>query len=605
MQEIIPRNAFLIPFVLITTRHVQVVFFLMKYPASTLTKTWIEVICADTLMRKLKRNWKAIGRTNMAEMHPGDITKKKHVPSEEKMFNALRDQLGPKYHVFFSVRWYSEDSEGKREDSECDFLIFNPDYGFLCIEVKGGRGIYVDENDEWYLIEEDGDRKLKKSPYFQAEQSMRFFKKYYEEELETHFPGIYGAAVAFPNFKVSSQITVESPQELTIDLDDMGALQKRIVEIFRYYNVKSTGRASFMSPDAQKKFINLINKRVALSIAAGALIEDKERELEEINQTQDVIIDLLTNYPKAFIIGGAGTGKTWIGIKKIKRCLKTGGNAIYMCVNKILSDEVRKIVSDPRAIVLCVDELAKDILGDKVKNAKCVNGCKEYGVLFGAEEKLPQYDIVIIDEAQDFTEDWAYCSNLLMKDGGSLYVFYDENQNVYARNFGDKFFIDSEPFVLRYNIRNTSNIYQYTKDRTSLGTDTLVNQIEGVEPDVRRLQKKQQVINFLDSVVNKLVNKEGVAVNKIVILSNREYEESALKGINQVGGYTLSTDIEAENDYIRFSTVENFKGLESDIVIYINQTYKDEAMSHDLRSIQYTALTRARFYLYVVDYESN
>ena len=71
-----------------------------------------------------------------------------------------------------------------------------------------------------------------------------------------------------------------------------------------------------MAPDAQKKFINLINKRVALSIAAGALIEDKERELAEINQTQDVVIDLLTHYRRAFIVGGAGTGKTWIGIKK-------------------------------------------------------------------------------------------------------------------------------------------------------------------------------------------------------------------------------------------------------------------------------------------------
>ena len=77
----------------------------------------------------------------MAIMHPSDISKKKHVPSEEKLFNALRDQLGSKYHVFFSVRWYSVGDNGQREDSECDFLIFNPDYGFLCIEAKGGKGI--------------------------------------------------------------------------------------------------------------------------------------------------------------------------------------------------------------------------------------------------------------------------------------------------------------------------------------------------------------------------------------------------------------------------------------------------------------------------------
>ena len=76
--------------------------------------------------------------------------------------------------------------------------------------------------------------------------------------------------------------------------------------------------------------------------------------------------------------------------------------------------------------------------------------------MLGQIPALGQYDLVVVDEAQDFTEDWAYCANLLVKENGSLYVFYDESQNVFSRDFGDKFFIDGEPFVLRYNIRNTS-----------------------------------------------------------------------------------------------------------------------------------------------------
>ena len=46
----------------------------------------------------------------MAIMHPSDISKRKHVRSEEDFFNACRDQLSEKYHVFFSVRWYSEEN---------------------------------------------------------------------------------------------------------------------------------------------------------------------------------------------------------------------------------------------------------------------------------------------------------------------------------------------------------------------------------------------------------------------------------------------------------------------------------------------------------------
>ena len=538
----------------------------------------------------------------MAIMHPSDITKRKHVKSEEDFFNACRDQLSEKYHVFFSVRWYSEEN-GRRIDSECDFLIFNPDYGFLCIECKGGKGIYVDDDDTWFLEEYDEDRKLRCSPYKQAEESMRFFKRYYEEELETAYPGIYGNAVAFPKFAVSSPITVESPLALTIDIEDMENLQTRIIEIFRYFNVKRGGHASFMAPDAQKKFISLINKRVALSVAAGALIEDKERELAEINQTQDVVIDLLTHYPRAFIIGGAGTGKTWIAIKKIKRCLISGKHPLFLCYNATLAARVKRNIGMAGADVYSIDELAETILGTACETAPSFNGCKEYSNLLEQLPDLQQYDLVVVDEAQDFTEDWAYCANLLVKGNGSLYVFYDESQNLFSRDFGDKFFIDGEPFVLRYNIRNTSNIYQYTLNRTALGTDTLVNQIEGVEPDVRKLTRKQAVISFVDSIVNKLVNKEGVSPEKIVILSNQRLDQSVLSDVSYVGGYPLTSLADTVPGGVVFASVEDFKGLESDIIIFINHTYKGEANTEGIRSIQYTALTRARFYLYVIDYE--
>lgn len=541
----------------------------------------------------------------MATMHPTSITKRKHVPSEEKFFNACRDQLSSKYHVFFSVRWYSEE-QGKRIDSECDFLIFNPDYGFLCVECKGGRGIYIDneDNDEtWYLEEFDGDRKLRCSPYKQAEESMRFFKRYYEEELETAYPGVYGNAVAFPNFVVSSPITIESPLALTIDAEDMENLQTRIVEIFRYFNVKKGGRSSFMAPDAQSKFISLINKRIALSIAAGALIEDKGRELVEINQTQDVVIDLLAHYPRAFIIGGAGTGKTWIGIKKVKRCALAGKKPLYICCNPVLASFVKEQTNSDRIDAYSIDELAEVLLGNRAEDAPVIGGCREYSSLLDECGKIKLYDLVVVDEAQDFTEDWAFCANLLLKDHGSLYVFYDESQNVFNRSFGDKFFIDSEPFVLRYNIRNTSNIYRYTQERTDLGKDTLVNQIEGVEPDVRVLSRKQAVISFIDSTVNKLVDREGVSPNNIVILSNRFLAESVLNDVATVGGYKLVTLDDQRKNAIIFSTVADFKGLEADVVIFVNHTYKNEARTAEVRSVQYTALTRARFYLYVVDYE--
>ncbi|MBP2640447.1 MAG: hypothetical protein H6Q66_1398 [Firmicutes bacterium] len=540
----------------------------------------------------------------MAIMHPAQIPEGYHAYSEVKFFNACKEQLPNKYHVFYSVRWYSTNN-GVREDSECDFLIFNPDYGFLCVEVKGGTGMRV-EDGVWYLIDHDGERKLKRSPYEQAEQSMRFFKKYYEDEVESQFSGIYGCAVAYPNYSITAPITIGSPMEMTIDLSTLGDLQKRVTEIFRYFRAQRRTASSFLSPDSQKKFISIVNKRISLSIAAGALIQDKERELLEINRTQDTVIDLLAHYPKAFIVGGAGTGKTWIGIKKILRCVQCNGQALYLCYNKALAENVAAIVSNDRADCHNIDSFAYALLGGKTATAPEQNGCKEYSNLISDLPAFKKYDLVIVDEGQDFTEDWAFCANLMIKDGGSLYVFYDECQNIFKRNFGDKFFIDEPPFVLRYNIRNTANIYRYAQEQTNLGLDTIANQIEGVEPDYRKFTRKAQTVSFIDSVINKLVNKEGVSPHKIVILSNRRKDNSILNETVAVGGHRLGYEkILPDANSIAFRTIQGFKGLESDVVIYINHTYKNEPKTDSIRATLYTAQTRARFYLYVLDFEEN
>lgn len=539
----------------------------------------------------------------MAIMHPANILENAHIGSEVKFFNACKEQLSDKFHVFYSVRWYTVTNR-VREDSECDFLVFNPDYGFICIEVKGGYGIEVNDG-EWRLLDHTGGRILKRSPYKQAEQSMRFFKKYYEDELETRFPGVYGCAVAFPNFQINSPLTVESPLETTIDLRDMSNLQKRITEIFRYFRNRHTGVASFLSPEAQRKFISIINKRIALSISAGALIEDKQAELVEINRTQDTVIDLLSHYPRAFVVGGAGTGKTWIGIKKIQRCLQTGNTALFLCFNKALAETVRSILPEA-ADCYNIDALAYKLLNEGVNLAPEVNGAKEYSTLLSEHPKLPKYDLVVVDEGQDFTEDWAFCANLLVKNSGSLYVFYDESQNIFGRSFGEKFFIDEPPFVLRYNIRNTANIYRYAQEKTNLGLDTVTNRIEGVEPEFRRFTKRTQVVTFIDSVVNKLVNREGVAQSKIIILSNRRKENSVLAETPSVGGCTLDDSIVASTDSrIAYRTIQGFKGLESDVVVFVNHTYKNKPQTDGIRAMLYAALTRARFYLYVINFEEN
>ena len=301
----------------------------------------------------------------MAFMHPEDIENYKHTGSELKMYCALKDQLPEKDHVFFSVRWFDQ-VDGKRIDSECDFLVFDPGFGFLTIECKGGTDINI-ENNIWTLTERDEEgniskRELKKSPFAQAENSMRYFYDYFSKEFLQTFNGVYGFAVAFPNYSIDQKIECAAEENLIIDLRHMNQLSHRINEIFHYWRVRNNNRVPF-SADQKSRFIKLVNKRISLSAAAGALIPIKEKEFEKINLIQDSIIDFLTNYKQVQIVGGAGTGKTYIAMKKCSRLLNSELDVLYVCKSVELAKFVKSNIVDNRFSSRSFDDLIIDITG--------------------------------------------------------------------------------------------------------------------------------------------------------------------------------------------------------------------------------------------------
>lgn len=534
----------------------------------------------------------------MATMHPTDIENYKYTYSEYLFYRELKEQLADKYHVFYSVRWF-ETIEDKRVDSECDFLIFDPGFGFLTIEVKGGRRIEV-ENGHWYLNELDGDgnestRKLKVSPFEQAEKSMRHFYKYFSDEFVQTFNGVYGFAVAFPMFQIHEKIESDAPKELIIDIRNMDTLALRVNEIFHYWRNRRNTTAPF-SAEQKTRFITMVNKQISLSAAAGALIPIKEKEFEKINLIQDSLIDFLINYNQIQIVGGAGTGKTYIAIKKIIREAKLGKRTLYVCKNFELSLFVKNQVNQS-ANSECIDFYT---LMERMLEIKITKDMPFFDLI---EEKsgIPRYDVIIVDEAQDFSVEEALTIRHLLKEENksTFYIFLDKNQNLFDMEFESAFAIDTKPYVLRYNIRNTGEIYTFATENTGIGTDTIANSLLGVTPEIRECKNRMQAISSVSNIVNRLVQKEYVKQSSIVLLSDLPYEKSIFKDEKKVGAYEIECS-EESNEKLKFRTVKEFKGLEADIIIYLKHCYKDIPVDFGKKNCDYVGYTRARYYLYIV-----
>ncbi len=524
----------------------------------------------------------------MAKMHPASLNEYTPPQSEIDVYYALKNQLPDYYDVFWSVEWTRRGRNGKLEKGEADFIVASPKDGFLCLEVKGGANIDTD-GENWVLDQGGGYglRDLEMSPYKQADKSMYYFRDVYYNENYVNYPGIIGSAAVFPYYPVGENVRIDNrDRACTIDCRDMNNLESRIKKLFRFWGGSRYGKIHYTEAQ-HKMLLELIRNKVALAAAAGSLVKYKDKQLDVINRVQENYIYFISNIRQFLIRGGAGTGKTWIAMKMAGQEARKNGNAVlFLCASEKLADKVREYIGD-YVDVYDVRSLFEEIIGD----FEAFDEPLYTGVLDSLREDHPLFDAIFVDEAQDFTEEWAELVRQLLRvpDESRLGVFYDDVQIFREDSFGDGFGIPDEPYLLRENIRNTANIYDWTAEKTNLGMDVISNPIEGPEPKTEYIREQGQLTIYLEDTFRKFILDENLPNTSLVILTDdidwlfETYSEGFSEWDMTTGELEKVTDI-------RVSSVEDYKGLESDMVIYIHK--KDTSDNQN-----YIAYTRAKYYL--------
>lgn len=522
----------------------------------------------------------------MANMYPKNITEYMPTDSERIVYQELKNQLPDSYDVFYSVKWTSYES-GALVKSEADFVIASPDYGFLCLEVKGGTGIRVDNN-IWYVSDTiHGERKLNCSPYDQAEKSMYFFANTFSNRYNTRYQGIFGAGVVFPFYSIGDDISLDNRhRSCTIDGNDLNNLYTKVKMMFRLWGGTHFGRQIY-SRSQHEAFLQLVRERIAISAAAGALVKYKEQQLNIINRVQDNYIYFLNNVRQFFIRGGAGTGKTWIAMKMAVIEAKTTGNRVlFVCSSPRLSSMVESQIGS------CVEvQNIKGLFHNIVSDFDGLQEPRYSGVISKLKSDIPKYDAIFVDEAQDFTKEWALVIRSLLKDQreSRLGVFYDDVQVLRDDSFDDGFRILMPPYLLHENIRNTANIYNWTSSKTNLGQDMIANPVEGPNPSTEIMQEHGQLTLAIEKLLRQYIDEEHLPNHTVVFLvDNAEWFIEKYR--NGIAKWSFVNRAPSASSEISFYSVEEFKGLEADMVVYIHGGTATENMN-------YIAYTRAKYYL--------
>jgi hypothetical protein len=544
------------------------------------------------------------------------------IPSqaEAKVYRALRDNLPADFIVFFQVGWILRREEEQAKDGETDFLVCHPDLGYLCIEVKGGGVGFDSHSGDWFSIDRHQQKHAINNPISQAMKAKYSIRTKLNEhqrwkDLSLHNV-LRGHAVFFPDVGNASVLSrPDMPATLIGCAKDLQDPKSWIDAAFTYWG----NDVSNFTP-LGRRGLDVLRDVFARSFSVTPLVSSQlaEQEARRLTLTKDQlrVLDFLRSHRRVAVSGGAGTGKTVLALEKARRLAAEGFRTLLTCYNRQLADYLSTICGVmPNLEVMSFHQLchrqverANRISGrDLVAEAKVTypgKGLYEVqlpNALAYSLEVLPdRYDAIVCDEGQDFREEfWVPLEFLLSDyDKSPLYVFYDDNQNIYAR--AGTFPIRDEPFSLTTNCRNTAPIhvaaYKYYK-----GFPVSPPDIQGDDVQFEESASRDQQAAKINTRIVDLVARQGVEPGDITVLiadalHKAEYY-AALSRLPLPKPAVWLEEGVRRNNTVLIDTIQRFKGLESPIVILWGLDTIDRSQNQELL---YVGLSRAKSLLIVV-----
>lgn len=521
----------------------------------------------------------------------------------EQAFYYAACHLPDSYTVMYSYRYKDQDATGlEAQIMEADFVIVNPNMGYLVIEVKQGDVNF--NNGVWRELKGNDYVALHKDPTEQARNAMfAILSMYTSKTNNIKFPLKIKYALAFPECShISGSLPADLDGNSIILSDDLNRLEDKIFKIFGAENMKRDIEAT--------KF--LIDKVLAPSFKVFAKLEDKiamfhEQSSRILTEEQERILEETELDKRKIFLGAAGTGKTFIAIEKAKRLGKSGKKVFLTCFNKNLAKHEFSMLG-PNITAMNFHDYLEQTLTENGVDIPNVENLSEYydKILpdrafdfFMNIDESEKFDAIIIDEGQDFEENWIICIESMLKKQGEFYIFADTHQNLFNKDIDiiNKMVVSKHK--LTRNLRNTEEINKYLAYiLPDVRTKTVLK--GGLPVNFFKWQTIQQEKKMIENEIGKLVS-QGIQPRRILILSPHKKENSCLSDLTKIKEWPLVQYGDTKSNSVKFCTIRSFKGLEADIVFLIG--IRNESKACTLSDV-YVGGSRARFLLYVFHEES-
>jgi len=534
----------------------------------------------------------------MAKMIPAELPVQTKSDAEKRLFHVLRDKLSDHYTVFHSFDLLTKNRFGQFMEGEIDFLIFNPQSGFLVLEAKDGAIRYDGALGLWYQNE----KVLKLSPFKQVEAAKYKLGGYFRKYLTRPVTCTFAHAVCFPD--VYSEIK-HLPSGASADICITGAQIDNIAQII------PSIMASFQTPDDQppsQSDLYYIQEILMPQFVLGTGLLDRIGQAEQVflrlTETQCQTLYFINNYHQAIIEGCAGSGKTLMAIKKARELALAGNRVLLLAYNILLGERLAAAVSDlPNVTADNYHHFCLNRLSEAGMAPENVNSTDYY------QQQIPEafaqliqsnpikYDAVIVDEGQDFQVEYWLTITEMVKNDEYFYIFYDPDQNLWGVELD--FPIKQKPFVLNENCRNTRIIFDQLKPLTRSQMSLSPDAPPGDPVIVSTISNPVERRKKLGKILHDLVVNQEIPRNRIVIIGGHSIEHTCIGTNPHIGNFKIVETIDDSPNTINYHTYMKFKGCESDIVILLDVDLNDKRWANP--AAQYTAISRAKHLLYILN----
>lgn len=437
--------------------------------------------------------------------------------------------------------------------AEADFIVLWRG-AVLVLEVKGGS--LTRHEGVWTIADAQGCSYSKReSPWEQASGNMFALREYLDERLVGRRPA-YGVLVVTPDQRIPRGVEWDpwewaGPDAMTSAnfsraLDSAAAHARSKAHLPEIHSLKAVRDALRPEFDAV---------RLLPDIA-----EAIEGQMARLLESQIDVLSGLEDFPRVIVEGGAGTGKTLLGMEAARRAAAQGLQVLFTCRSESVLSYIGAELESAGVTVVPFDRL----------------------------RDLPRFDLVVIDEAQDLMniEDLPALEAVLSGpiDTSRWWLFLDpNNQSRIDGVFDDEAYsLIKESSVARYrlrlNFRNTANIVSQVQTYidADLGTPRI-----GEGPRVRTevFEDQARMVELVRAKLGVLIG-DGVSARDIAVIS--------AQGATRV--------VDAGGKSFEFMTPRQAKGLEFKYVLIVDV---DDLSAEGWQSRLYVAMTRAKVELWI------